>query len=61
MNQNREYRMMEMRIQKPEAEEAEKSYMVEGYASTFERYKLLTIDNEDYYEHKEKAYFRLLR
>ena len=57
MNQNREYRMMEMRIQKPEAEEAEKSYMVEGYASTFERYKLLTIDNEDYYEQIDPAAF----
>lgn len=44
MNQDREYRSMEMRIQENE------SYIVEGYASTFEKYKLATIEGEDYFE-----------
>lgn len=49
MNQNREYRMMELRIQKNEDTE-EPTYRVEGYASTFEPYKLMTIEDVDYYE-----------
>ena len=48
MKQDREYRNMEMRI--VQSEEEEKSYRVEGYASTFESYKLMTIDDVDYYE-----------
>ena len=48
MKQDREYRNMEMRI--VQSEEKEKSYRVEGYASTFESYKLMTIDDVDYYE-----------
>ena len=48
MKQDREYRNMEMRI--VQSEEEEKSYRVEGYASTFESYKLITIDDVDYYE-----------
>lgn len=56
MNQNREYRTMELRLQKP-SEEEEKSYLVEGYASTFEKYKLMTIDGVDYYEQIEPTAF----
>ncbi len=56
MNQNREYRMMELRIQTP-SEEEEKSYLVEGYASTFEPYKLATIEGTDYFERIEPTAF----
>ena len=49
MNQNREYRMMELRIQKNEDSD-EPTYRVEVYASTFEPYKLMSIDDVDYYE-----------
>ena len=55
MNQNREYRTMELRIQKNEDEE--QSYMVEGYASTFDTYKLATIDGKDYFERIEPTAF----
>ena len=55
MNQNREYRTMELRIQKSEDEE--QSYMVEGYASTFDTYKLATIDDKDYFERIEPTAF----
>lgn len=51
MNQNREYRSMEMRIQENE------SFIVEGYASTFEPYKLATIEGEDYFERIEPNAF----
>lgn len=44
MNQNREYRSMELRIGE------EDSYIVEGYASTFEPYKMMERDGVDYYE-----------
>ena len=50
MNDNREFRSMEMRISEPK--EGEKSYMVEGYASTFEEYTLFT--DEDGVEYKER-------
>ena len=46
MNDSREYRSMELRL--PQTEE--KSYMVEGYASTFQPYVLLTRDGVDYKE-----------
>lgn len=55
MNQNREYRTMELRIQKNEGEEP--SYIVEGYASTFDTYKLATIDGTDYFERIEPTAF----
>lgn len=55
MNQSREYRMMELRIQPNETEE--KSYLVEGYASTYEPYKLATIEDIDYYEQIEPTAF----
>ena len=40
------------------AEGSEKNdYTVEGYASTYEPYKLLTIDGVDYYERIEPTAF----
>ncbi len=57
MNQNREYRTMELRLQKPSEETEEKNYIVEGYASTFEKYKLATIDDTDYFEKIEPTAF----
>lgn len=32
-------------------------YMVEGYASTFDRYKMMTIDGKDYYEQIDRHAF----
>lgn len=46
MKQDREYRAMELRVQQGE----EDSFMVEGYASTFEPYKLFEEDGVDYFE-----------
>ena len=46
---DREYRSMELRIL-PQEETEEKQYMVEGYASTFDPYVLMTIDGVDYSE-----------
>lgn len=56
MKQNREYRNMELRIADMKEEE-EEAYIVEGYASTFEPYKLLTIDGVDYFERIEPTAF----
>ena len=56
MKNDREYRSMEMRILPLEGTE-EKSFMVEGYASTYEPYKLLSIDEVDYYERIEPTAF----
>ena len=55
MKQDREYRSMDLRTIPQEGEE--KTYMVEGYASTFDTYKLLTIDGVDYYERLEPTAF----
>lgn len=55
MKQEREYRNMELRILDGGLEED--SFIVEGYASTFEPYKLLTIDGVDYYERIEPTAF----
>ena len=55
MKSNREYRSMELRILPNETEE--KSYMVEGYASTFEPYVLMTVDGIDYSERIEPTAF----
>jgi len=52
MNQNREYRMMELRVAPQE-----ESYMVEGYASTFEPYVLFSEDGVDYKEQIEPTAF----
>ena len=57
MNENREYRNMEIRLL-PDEVEGEKSYMVEGYASTYEPYKLATIDGIDFYERIEPDAFK---
>ena len=48
-NDNREYRSMELRIAPPQEGE-ERSYQVEGYASTFDTYTLLSFDGIDYKE-----------
>ena len=56
---DREYRnlgIFEMRSAEPE-EGVEPSFFVEGYASTFEPYKLITIDGVDYYERIEPTAF----
>ena len=49
MNDNREYRSMELRIL-PTEEDEEPSYFVEGYAATFQPYTLMTRDGVDYKE-----------
>lgn len=49
MKQDREYRNMELRIA-PIEEGAEPSFFVEGYASTFQPYTLMTVDDIDYKE-----------
>lgn len=46
MSKEREYRNMEMRIRDDE----EVKFSVEGYASTFERYKLFEEEGIDYFE-----------
>ena len=46
MKNDREYRSMELRL----ADDAEPSYEVKGYASTFEPYKLWEDDGVDYFE-----------
>lgn len=51
MKQDREYRTMELRFQEDE------EYIVEGYASTFDTYKLATIDGKDYFERIEPTAF----
>ena len=56
MKQDREYRSMELRIAKTEENE-EKQYIVEGYASTFDPYVLLTVDGVDYKERIEPTAF----
>lgn len=54
MSNNREYRNMELRLL--EATE-ENNYKVEGYASTFEPYKMAEIDGVDYFERIEPTAF----
>lgn len=49
MKDDREYRSMELRISQTE-EGGEPSFFVEGYASTFQPYTLMTIDDVDYKE-----------
>lgn len=55
-SREREYRSMEMRIS-PVEEGAEPSFFVEGYASTFEPYVLMTIDGVEYSERIEPTAF----
>ena len=54
MKANREYRMMELRIS---PSEEEKNYFVEGYASTFQPYVLMSVDGVDYSERIEPTAF----
>ena len=56
MKDTREYRSMELRAL-PTEEGEEKRYIVEGYASTFEPYTLLTLDGIDYKERIEPTAF----
>ena len=51
---NREYRNMTYEVRK---DGDEPSFLVEGYASTFEPYKLIEIDGEDYNERIEPNAF----
>ena len=53
---NREYRSMELRIL-PIEEGEEKKYEVEGYASTFQPYVLMSMDGVDYSERIEPTAF----
>ena len=46
MKDNREYRCMELR----EVPSNDTNYLVEGYASTFDKYLLMSFDDVDYYE-----------
>ena len=54
MSKEREYRNMTFEVRK---DGAEPSFLVEGYASTFEPYKLIEIDGEDYNERIEPTAF----
>ena len=56
MKNEREYRNMELRIV-PVEEGAEPSFFVEGYASTFQPYVLMTVDDIDYSERIEPTAF----
>ena len=55
-SREREYRSMELRIAERE-DGAEPSFFVEGYASTFEPYVLMTVDGVDYSERIEPNAF----
>ena len=55
MKPDREYRTMEMRSVSRNDEE--ESYIVEGYASTFDPYVLMTIDGKEYSERIEPTAF----
>lgn len=57
MKPNREYRSMELEIEKREEEGVEPSFFVEGHAATFKPYRLLTVDDVDYYERIEPTAF----
>lgn len=57
---DREYRnlgLLETRAEQTDEGGTEPSFFVEGYASTFEPYKLLTFDGVDYYERIEPTAF----
>ena len=53
-SQDREYRSMELRVRPVEEE---KSYIVEGYASTYEPYVMFSQDGVDYYERIDPTAF----
>lgn len=52
---DREYRNMEFRVLGDE--NSEPTYKVEGYAATFDRYFLLRMDGEDWYEQIDQRAF----
>lgn len=55
---DREYRNLgQLELRSEQLEDGQKRYIVEGYASTFEPYKLLTIDGVDYFERIEPTAF----
>jgi len=54
MSKEREYRNMTFEVRQ---DGDEPSFLVEGYASTFEPYKLIEIDGEDYSERIEPTAF----
>lgn len=55
-SREREYRIMDLRaVQREDGEEP--SFFVEGYAATYEPYKLMTIDGVDYFERIEPTAF----
>lgn len=56
MKQDREYRNMEFQIEQRE-DGTEPSYLVRGYAATFDPYVLLTVDGVDYSERIEPTAF----
>lgn len=56
MKQEREYRSMDLRVFQPEKGE-ERSYIVEGYASTYEPYTLFVQDGVEYKEKIEPTAF----
>ena len=56
MNPDREYRAMDVQVLLSEVPD-EKSYKVEGYASTFEPYTLFTVDGVDIKERIEPTAF----
>lgn len=53
IRENREYRNFDIEQRKGE----DNKYIVEGYASTFDRYPLLEIDGETYYEQIDRHAF----
>ena len=55
MKTDREYRSMELRIVPPD--EGGTEYRVDGYASTFEPYKLMEVDGTEYFERIEPTAF----
>lgn len=55
MKPDREYREMELRIASPEDGGAE--YRVDGYASTFDPYKIMEVDGVEYFEKIEPTAF----
>lgn len=58
IRENREYRSMPMLAEKRASEGDEKTFIVEGYASTFDEYELFRTDNEVFCERIEPDAFK---
>lgn len=56
MKPDREYRSMELRLL-PDSDENTENFIVEGYASTFDKYLLFSSEGVDYYERIEPTAF----